>query len=105
RLAGILLKMQALDPDLDLFRRRHIDGDAPLADYRALVLRDLVALRQIGIEIILAFEDASQVNLGLKAKPGSHGLRDAFLADDRQHPGYCGIDERHIAVWILAKLR
>ena len=59
RLAGVLLEMQPLDADFDPLGRRHIDGDDALADDRALILRDLIALRQIGIEIVLAIEDGS----------------------------------------------
>jgi hypothetical protein len=35
-----------------------VDLDFALADNRVLVLRDLIALRQVGIEIVLAVEHA-----------------------------------------------
>ena len=62
RLAGILLQMQALDADLDVLElaltvRAERDDDLALADDRLLELRDLIALRQVGIEIVLAVED------------------------------------------------
>src|ERR1700730_17634749 len=95
--------MQPLDPDLDLLRRRDIDGDGALADDRALILRDLVALRQIGIEIILAVEDRAQVDLGLKAQSRAHRLGHAFLVNDREHAGHRGVDERDIAVRLIAE--
>ena len=36
-----------------------IDDHLALADDRALVLADLIALRQVGIEIVLPVEDAT----------------------------------------------
>ncbi len=56
RLAGVLLEMQPLDADGDGLAVREIDDHLALADDRRLVLADLVALRQVGIEIILAVE-------------------------------------------------
>ena len=63
RLAGVLLQMQALDADLDRARRRTSIIDLALADDRLLVLADLVALRQVRIEVVLAVEDALEVDL------------------------------------------
>jgi hypothetical protein len=62
RLAGVLLQMQALDADLDVLElalaiRPERDHDLALADDRVLELADLVALRQVGIEVVLAVED------------------------------------------------
>ena len=57
RLAGVLLEMQPLDADGDGLAVGQIDDDLALADDRRLVLADLIALRQVGIEIVLAVED------------------------------------------------
>jgi hypothetical protein len=62
RLAGVLFEMQALDADLDilelaLFVRADGDDDLALADDRLLELGNLVALRQVRVEIVLAVED------------------------------------------------
>ncbi len=81
------------------------DDDLALADDRILELRDLVALRQIRIEIVLAIEDRAVVDLRLQAKTGAHGLLDAFLVDDGQHAGHGGIDQRHIGVRRIAERR
>jgi hypothetical protein len=58
RLAGVLLQVQALDADL---RVDAIDQstDLALADDRMLELADLIALRQVGIEIVLAVETSA----------------------------------------------
>ena len=57
-LAGVLLQMQPLDPDPAAFAVLEVDGDLALAHDRVLVLADLIALGQVGIEIILAVEHA-----------------------------------------------
>ena len=73
-----------------------VDLDLALADDRLLVLADLIALRQVRIEVVLAVEDRAQVDLGLEAEPGAHRLRDAFGIDDGQHAGHRRIDERDV---------
>ncbi len=57
RLPGVLFEMQVLDADLLVTLAVEIDLDLALAHDRMLVLRDLVALRQVRIEIVLAVED------------------------------------------------
>ena len=58
RLAGVLLEMQARDADLARGTIGKLDLDLALADDRMLVLADLIAGRQIGIEVVLAVEPA-----------------------------------------------
>ena len=103
RLAGVLLQVQPLDADLE---RLAVDVDLhlALADDRLLVLRDLIALRQVGIEVVLAVEHRGQVDLGVEPQAGAHGLRDASLVDHRQHAGHGRIDERDMAVGRAAEL-
>ena len=87
RLAGVLLEMQPLDADGRRFAVRQIDDDLALADDRLLVLADLIALRQIGIEIVLPVEHRAQIDLRLEAEPGAHRLRDAFSLITGSMPG------------------
>ena len=73
RLAGVLLQMQPLDADLDVLElalavRADRDGHRALADDRLLVLRDLVALRQVRIEVVLPVEDRLVVDLRPSAR-------------------------------------
>ena len=63
----------------------------------------LIALRQVGIEIILAVEHRAQVDLRVQPKPGAHRLADALLVDDRQHSGHGRIDQRDMAVGLPPK--
>ncbi len=108
RLAGILLEVQAFDADLDVFElalaiRSDGNDDLPLADDRILELRDLVALRQVGVEIVLAVEDRAVVDHGLEAEAGANRLLDAFLVDDGQHAGHGRVDQRNVGVRRLAE--
>ena len=58
RLAGVLLQVQPLDADVQRLAV-DVDLDLALADDRLLVLADLIALRQVGIEVVLAVEHAA----------------------------------------------
>src|SRR5262245_23586507 len=89
--------MQPLDANRDL-AVRHVDRDYALADDRRLVLADLIALRQIGIEIVLAVEHRPQIDLGLEAEAGADRLAHAFLVDHRQHARHRGIDQRNVRI-------
>ena len=104
RLAGVLLQVQALDADL---QRGAVDIDLhlALADNRLLELRDLIALRQIGIEVVLAVEDRHQIDLRLQSEPRAHGLGDALLVDHRQHAGHGRVHQGHVAVGRAAECR
>ena len=98
RLAGVLFQMQPLDAHGGRFAVRQLDHHLTLAHDRRLVLADLVALRQVRIEIVLAVEHRAQIDLRIEAEPGAHRLRDAEFVDDRQHAGHRRIDQRDMAV-------
>ena len=70
----------------------------PLPDHRLQILRNLIARRQVGVEIILAVEDARQIDLGVEAEPGLDRLLDAKPVDDRQHARKSRIDRRDLGV-------
>ena len=80
-----------------------IDDDLALAHDRRLVLADLVALRQVGIEIVLAVEHRFQIDPRLEPEAGADGLPDALLVDHRQHAGHGRIDERHVRIGFAAE--
>jgi hypothetical protein len=105
QLAGILLEMQALDADGGGLAVGQLDRDLALADDRRLVLADLVALRQVRIEVVLAVEGRAPVDLRFQAEPGTDRLLHAFLVDDRQHARHGRIDQRDMAVRRSAELR
>ena len=103
RFAGILLEMQPLDADAHGLAVRQIDHDLALADDRRFVLADLVALRQIRIEIVLPVEHRFEIDLGVEPEAGAHRLAHAFLVDHRQHAGHGGIDQRDVRVRLAAE--
>ncbi len=102
-LAGVLLQVDALDADLDRLAVGHVDHHFALAHHRRLVLADLVALRQVRIEIVLAVEHRFQVDARLEAEPGAHRLLDAFLVDDGQHPRHRRVDQRYVRIGLAAE--
>ena len=103
RFAGILLEMQPLDADAHRLAVGHVDHDLALADDRRFVLADLVALRQVGIEIVLPVEHRFQIDLGFEPEPGAHRLAHAFRIDHRQHAGHGGVDQRDMSVGLAAE--
>ena len=68
--------MEACDADLPRRPVRHVEHDPAASDDRLLVLRYLVAGRQVRVEIILAVEDAEQIDLGVDPEPGFDRLLD-----------------------------
>ena len=102
RLAGVLFEMQPLDPHLQCLVV-DVDLDFTRADDRLLVLRDLIALRQVGIEVVLAVEHRDEIDLRFQPQAGAHGLRDASLVDHRQHAGHGRIDEGDMAIGLAAE--
>jgi hypothetical protein len=102
QLACILFDMDSLDTDgLDravgiFLIERHLDF--ALADNRVIELRNLVALRQIGVEIILSVEPRPAIDLRIDRHPGAHRLPQTFAVRHRQHAGHRGIDEADMAV-------
>ena len=110
RLAGVLLEMEPFDADVDFLEPAlgvgaDRDHDGALADDRLLVLRNLVALRQVRVEIVLPVEHGFEVDPGLQPKAGADRLPHAFLVDDRQHPRHRRVDEADIVVRLGAELR
>ena len=98
RFAGVLFKVETLDPDLAAGAVLQIDGDLALANDRLFVLADLIALGQIGIEIILAVKNAEQIDLGVQAKAGLDRLFNTIFVDHGQHPGHGGINQRDMFI-------
>ena len=95
QLAGILLDMDALDADTSWPRPPSVDQDLnlALADERMVELADLIALRQIRVEIILPVEARPGIDLRIERHAGAHRLADAFLIGHRKHAGQRGVDK------------
>ena len=98
RLARILLKVKPFNPYREgigrvAMGRLDINLDLALAHDGEFELADLIALRQVGIEIVLAVKTRPFVDLRLEAEPCAHCLLNAFSVDDRQHARHRRIDQ------------
>ena len=98
RFAGVLLQVEAFDADRDRLFAVGLHFDFALADDRVFVLADLVALRQIRIEIVLPVEPAPAMDFSVQAQPSADRLLDAELIDHRQHARHRRIDQRHMRI-------
>ena len=105
RLAGVLLQVQALDADGPHLAVGHVQVDGAVADDRLQVLRDLIAGRQVGIEVVLALEDRGQIDRGIEAEAGADRLLHAELVDHRQHAGHGRVHRRDLAVGLAPEGR
>jgi len=74
-----------------------------LTDDRVLVLADLVALRQVRIEVVLPVKTAHQVDLRLEAQSGADRLLDAVAVQDGQHAGHGRVDQADLGVGARAE--
>ena len=106
QLARVLLDMDALDADvlgaaLVLVVEQHLD--LALADQRVVELADLIALRQIGVEIVLAVEARPFVDLGVERHAGAHRLADALAVRHRKHARHRGVDQADLRVGLGAE--
>ena len=97
--ASVLLQMQPLNADNDLLGGRHIDDHFALPHNRAFILADLIALRQIRIEIVFAVKARLQVDLCLQAKPGTHSLRNTLFIDHGEHARHSRVHQRYMRVF------
>src|SRR5690554_5323625 len=76
----------------------------PLAHNRVIKLGNLVALRQIGVEIVFAVETRIFVDLGVDGEAGANGLTHTFLVQHWQHSGHSGINQADLRIGLSAKL-
>ncbi len=98
RLAGVLLEVEPLDADALGRFALGLDVEVPLADDRVVQLADLVALRQVGVEIVLAVEAADAVDLGVEREPGADRLAHALAVQHGEHPRHGGVDQADLRV-------
>ena len=104
RFAGVFFEMKARDADA-LFLAVVIDLDPAVGGEREFVLRDLVALGQIGIEIIFAGEARMFVNGAVQGERGAHGHFHGALVQNRQRAGQAEADGTDIGIGRIAEMR
>jgi hypothetical protein len=97
-LAGILLEVRAGDADaLDRTVLEH-DADRAVGHDRQLVLADLIALRQVGVEVILAREHGGPGDARVDCEPELHGHAHRLGVQHRQHTRIAEVDEVRLCV-------
>ena len=107
QLARILFNVDALDADNLVFGNTgllvFLDQQRAFAHQRVVELADLIALRQIGVEVVLAVKARPRVDLGFDGHAGAHGLADAFGVGHGQHAGHGRVNKADLAVGLRAK--
>ena len=91
---GVLLEVRAGDADDDLAALgRHRHRQAAVARQREGVLADLVALGQVGVEVVLALEaHRLGLDLAVQCQPGEHHELHGAAVDDRQRTRHAHAD-------------
>ena len=72
-------------PPVHAVRRR--ERDEPGRGERPLVLRDLVALREVGVEVVLPLEDRHGLDGAARGEGRAQGQGDRLAVEDGQRPG------------------
>src|SRR5215216_8161173 len=90
--------MDAADPHF-LESRLRFDLDFSICGQGLVVLRDLVALRQVRIKIIFAGENAFGVNLTSKREPNADRQLDSLFVQDWQGARLTRTNGTNIVVW------
>src|SRR6185295_4846096 len=89
RLAGILLHVNAEDAHA---------SDAAAGGQRAIELRNLVALRQVGVEVVLARENRALVHGAAGGDGGADGQLDGAFVQNGQRARIAETDRADLRV-------
>jgi hypothetical protein len=103
-LARILLHVDPLDPDMAALPV-HRDIQVPVLAERRLVLRDLIALRQIRVEVLLAGKDAPLDDSAAGRKRRTHGKLHRPRVGDGQRARQPEAHRTHVCVRCRAERR
>ena len=95
---GILFHVDTLDTHEPRRPIAHFHQHLTFAHDRVVKLRDLIALRQVGVEIVLAVKSGIQVDPRLETQPRAHRLFYTEFIDHGQHAGHGCINKSHIRV-------
>jgi hypothetical protein len=91
-LRGVLLEVHAMDANLTQPPRRR---------ERDVVLADLVALRQVRVEVVLAVEDGAGRHLAFERGGNLQRIADRLLVWNRQDPGVSQADRAGVHVRLI----
>jgi hypothetical protein len=94
QLAGILLHVGALDRHLEAGAVGEFDLDGALEGDRLVVLADLVVLREVRVEVVLAREPRRRGDLAAEREAEADRVMHRLLVDDRQRARQSETDGR-----------
>ena len=94
RLRRVLLEVGAVDADV---------AEPAVAGKRDVVLADLVGLRVVGIEVVLAVEDRARRDLALQRRGDLQRVEDRLLVGHRQHARVGEADRAGVDVRLVAE--
>jgi len=80
------------------------DLDPAVLGQRLIELRDLVALGQVGIEVIFAGEDGALADLAVDCQRGQRGKLDRFGVEHRQGAGQAETDRADVGIGLRAEV-
>ena len=103
-LARVFFQVHARDADL-LRAVRGFDLDVAVLGQRLVVLRNLIALGQVGIEVVLAREDGGFANLAVQRGRGEDGELHRALVQHRQSTRHSQAHRTDIGVGRIAEVR
>ena len=113
-LASVFFKVQARYPDLLRTPLQRMSGFVAFGGHdlefavsreRLIVLRDLVTLRQVGIEIVFAREDRSVVDVQTERESRTRAKFDDATIQHRQRAGQTKTRRTGVRVWLVAETR
>ena len=104
RLPGILLHVDARQADAQR-PAAHGDVEAAAERKRPFVLRDLIALRQVGIEVVLPREDGQRLHVATQGNRGLDCVIDGGSIEDRQGARKPEADRAHLRIRRRAERR
>ena len=97
RLPGVLFHVHPDDADT-LGRALRLEFDLASRGQRPVVLRDLIALRQVGIEVVLPGENGDRLDGGAERVRGAHRVLHGAPVQDRQGAGQTQAHRAHVDV-------
>ena len=103
--SGILFKMDTGDANCSAFTIFHVDNDLARANDGITELCYLIALRQIGIEIVLPIKHREPIDLRFDPEASPHRLFNRHFIDYRQHARHSGINQRNMFIRFCAERR
>lgn len=98
QLAGVFFEVRARDANF-----LALNSEVPLLANRFVVLRDLIAFRQVRIEIVFAIEFGSFRNLAVQRESRANRQLQGALIQDRQNTRHSEANRTDLIVWSLTE--